>query len=255
MDLWTHYNHFIYTVSGKKMMQHPGKSRLLTEGSLVLLKKGAFCQGRFHDTDWRVIVFAIPDSYLQQLFMESGTHPSPAGPPIPPEPILDLNITDTTRAFFHSMIPYFTQQPAPPENLLELKFRELVFNLLATPQNAGLLAYMKSLHNNHRPPLLEIMEANYTYNLSLVEYARLAQRSLAAFKREFAEIFRTTPGKWLIQKRLDYARLLLDTTNKNINEIAGDSGFENTTHFIRVFKEKFGMPPLQYRKRASEQSF
>lgn len=100
-----------------------------------------------------------------------------------------------------------------------------------------------------KPYLDEIMELNYTFNLSLAEFAMIAQRSIATFKREFKENYNTTPGKWLTQKRLEHAKLLLNTSKKNVNEIAYDSGFENATHFSRVFKEKFGFSPLQYRKQ------
>ncbi len=93
------------------------------------------------------------------------------------------------------------------------------------------------------------MEANYTFNLSLAEFARIAHRSLASFKRDFKESFDTTPGKWLTEKRLEYAKLMLNTSKKRINEIAGESGFENVTHFSRVFKDRFGLSPLNYRKQ------
>jgi len=93
------------------------------------------------------------------------------------------------------------------------------------------------------------MESNYTFNLSLQEFSKISNRSLATFKREFTELFQTTPGKWLTEKRLQHAQMLLQTSEKNVNEIAYDSGFENNTHFNKIFKEKFGIPPLQYRKR------
>src|ERR1700709_1912253 len=70
VDLYSHFNHIIYTVSGKKMLNTPGKSHVLEEGSLVFLKKGAIKQGRFFDSDWVVIVFCVPDTYLQQLLKE-----------------------------------------------------------------------------------------------------------------------------------------------------------------------------------------
>jgi AraC-like DNA-binding protein len=105
------------------------------------------------------------------------------------------------------------------------------------------------MSDSHKPILHEIMEANYTFNLSLTEFAKIAHRSIATFKREFKENYHTTPGKWLTQKRLQHAQLLLNTSKKNVNEIAYDSGFENVTHFSRIFKEKFGFSPLQYRNK------
>ena len=47
------------------------------------------------------------------------------------------------------------------------------------------------------------------------------------------------------------ARLLL-VSNDPVNCIAHDVGFEDSNHFIRVFRQAFGMTPNQYRKRSQE---
>jgi AraC-like DNA-binding protein len=52
-----------------------------------------------------------------------------------------------------------------------------------------------------------------------------------------------------MQKRLDYASLLIGTSSKSINDIAFESGFENNSHFSRVFRDRFGVSPLQYKKQ------
>ena len=249
-DLYSHLNHIIYTTGGKKLLASPGKSYLLTEGKLVFLKKGAIRHGKFFNVDWRTIVFCVPDNYLQQLFQEYRAQSPLYSTSSPAEDVvIELSTNNTTHAYFYGLLPYFTQQPPPLENLLELKCRELVFNIFSHPGNTEILAYLKSISDCSKPPLAEIMEANYLYNLSLEELAKISQRSLTVFKKDFAEIFHSTPGKWLLQKRLDYARLLIASSQKNVNEIVYESGFESTTHFSRVFKERFGMAPLKYRKQ------
>ena len=180
----------------------------------------------------------LPDNYLQQVFKEYRSHlPLRDMPPVPSDMLVEINVNEVTRAFFYSIIPYFTQQEPLSESLLELKFRELIFNILSNPANSNFLAYVNNLNDSLKPSLQEIMESNYTFNLSLTEFARIAQRSLASFNREFRENYHTTPGKWLTQKRLNYAQHLLSTSRKNV------------THFSRVFKEKFGLSPLQHRKQ------
>lgn len=76
---------------------------------------------------------------------------------------------------FHSMIPYVIQSPPAPESLLELKFKELLFNLLINPQNNLLLSWILQLPEDDQLSLKTVMETNYTHNLSLHDFSRLAK--------------------------------------------------------------------------------
>ena len=93
------------------------------------------------------------------------------------------------------------------------------------------------------------MEEHFFFNLKLKEYAELSGRSLPTFNRDFIKTYGTTPGKWLKTKRLNYAKYLLETTDLNINELTIESGFENTSHFIRTFREHFNCAPLKFKKQ------
>src|ERR1051326_3596015 len=95
------------------------------------------------------------------------------------------------------------------------------------------------------------MEANFCFNLSLEEYAKLCHRSLSSFKREFQTLFEESPGKWLLQRRLEYSAKLLRDSPMNVTEMAFESDFEDVSHFSRVFKERFNVPPIAYRRDSS----
>ena len=60
------------------------------------------------------------------------------------------------------------------------------------------------------------------------------------------------PGKWLMEKKLERAKKLLLSDDRAVAHIAFESGFENTAHFSRIFKQKTGCTPLQFRKQAAE---
>jgi AraC family transcriptional regulator, exoenzyme S synthesis regulatory protein ExsA len=248
-SLYSQNNFIAWVVSGKRTFYQPGYTIEMTAEKCVFAKKGGWLAEKEPGDGWCVIVFFIPDNYLKQFIKEYRANlPLKNLQPSASRQIIELDVNEITRQFFHSMIPYFTQNPPPPENLLELKFRELVFNLLINPANTTLLQYACSIADSNKISLQEVMEANFTYNLSLSAFAAIAHRSLAGFKREFKEVFQTSPGKWLLHKRLDYAKMLLNTSARSVNEISFESGFENTTHFSRVFKEKFGASPLQFKK-------
>ena len=247
--LHSHLNQIGFTLSGKKTLHHGGKSWDATKEKSVFIRKAAYIQEMYESVGWEVLAFYFPDAFLKQVFVEHRQHlPLENLPPPPTDMLIEITLNETTRAFFYSIIPYFNQKTRPSESLLELKFKELLINILSDPSNASLLSYVSSLSDQTKLPIWQTMEANYMFNLTIAEYARMTDRSVASFKREFQEFYKSTPGKWLTNKRLEYAKLLLTTSKKNISEITYDSGFENVSHFSRIFKEKFGVSPLQYRK-------
>ena len=113
------------------------------------------------------------------------------------------------------------------------------------------LEFNRSTGNNIGLDLEKVMSENYLYNLKVEEFAKLCGRSLSAFKRDFKKVFSTTPSKWIKTKRLAYAKGLLIESNLNINEICFDSGFVNTSHFIKSFKEQYKISPHQFRSMLS----
>jgi AraC-like DNA-binding protein len=106
---------------------------------------------------------------------------------------------------------------------------------------------LNSPSNNSCKKLMQVMEKNFYLNLEIKEFAKLCGRSLSAFKRDFNFYFRTSPGRWLLARRLQHAHLLLNITDKRPSEIAYECGFENISHFCRAFKEKFGYSPSNSR--------
>lgn len=53
---------------------------------------------------------------------------------------------------------------------------------------------------------------------------------------------------YLTKLRLDHARQLLRETELSVKQIAGQSGFPNAVHFVRRFRERYGIPPGRYRE-------
>jgi AraC-like DNA-binding protein len=242
------YNMIVYVVSGRRIFHKDKKTWEMTEGVCAFVKKGTHISEREHEEAWCAMAFFIPDYFLKQLIDENkNSLPLSNLGESSIDHVLPLNVSEISKSFFYSMMPYFNQVPPPPENLIELKFKELVLSLL-TNENKRLLSYLNSLYNEKHPSMIDIMQNNFTFNLSLTDYANLACKSVPTFKREFKRIFNDTPAKWVTKKRLLMASELLENTNLSIGEITNQCGFENQAHFSRLFKEKTGKSPLQFRK-------
>jgi AraC-like DNA-binding protein len=139
----------------------------------------------------------------------------------------------------------------PSEDLLELKFRELLLVILTDPGNNELGDYLQDFSTPEYDPFQQVMEANCLFNLTLADFARLLNMSISSFKRHFHSIYRTNPGQWLLDQRLKNAYKLLVNSKKSISDLSFESGFADSTHFSHAFKKRFGISPLKYRRASS----
>jgi len=248
---WTDSDYLVHVLSGKKAWHTSDGVWMAEAGDTLFFRKGAAVIEQFFETDFCLLMFFIPDSLIRSTVRElAGTLAgnSPAGAPIKSAARVENDLT--LSAFFESMCAYFSGKEKPAEPLLRLKLKELIVSILTGRSNRALAAYFQSLARCEGPSVSEIMESNFRFNLSLDEYAALCHRSLSSFKRDFRQHFQEPPGKWLVRKRLDHAAALLHTTQMNVTEIAFESGFEDVSHFSRVFKDRFQLSPSTYRQAA-----
>jgi AraC family transcriptional regulator, exoenzyme S synthesis regulatory protein ExsA len=245
--LWTKYNYLFYVIDGRKAWHTARGSYDIQKDTCVFVRKGGAILEQFWDMGFCVLLFFIPDEFICET-LHSKTKPL-AKYEQQFEPVMLIESNEMLKGFFLSMSSYFNETRDPDPSLLELKFRELVLNIADNPINRDLLSYFCSLlHEPQSVRLARVMEDNFCYNLKLETYAELSNRSLSAFKRDFERRFRTTPGKWLLERRLNYALQLLSARNRNVSEAAFESGFESPAHFSRAFKSRFGKAPAEIKK-------
>ncbi|MFD8007116.1 GlxA family transcriptional regulator [Streptomyces mirabilis] len=84
--------------------------------------------------------------------------------------------------------------------------------------------------------------------MTLTELAEHSHMSLRTFARRFTEEVGMSPGRWLIQQRVDRARHLLEATDLPVDEIAGQVGFAGGTSLREHLHAAIGVSPLAYRR-------
>ena len=209
--LWWHDNFFSYAIAGEMVLKTLRGEYIFKAGNCIFAKKGSIIEEHHHiQEDFCELRVFVPDDFIRSVFQKYRLPLSAIENDEETDTLIPLTTNDVLEAYFHSLIPYFRQSAPPPESLLKLKFEELVVNILSNETHRSLKCFFSELCRSTRPSIKEIMEANFFSNLSLDEFARLCARSLSGFKQEFKNIFQTTPGKWLLEKRLEYSRYLLD---------------------------------------------
>lgn len=248
--MWSHHNYIVYVMEGRKIWHTAHGSYDLRKGSCVFVRNGATIVEQFFDAVFCIVLFFVPDDFISDVLK---TKSIPLGKTDKKyEPVIPIDNHETLDAFYQSMVPYFGNPKPPDPSLLELKFRELILAIADNPKNTEIQSYFSFLlHQPQTVSLQKIMDDNYCFNLKLEEYAQLSNRSLSAFKRDFQKHFNTTPGKWLLKKRLDHGMHLLSNAGKTVSEAAFESGFENPSHFSRSFRQYFGIAPTTVRQQIS----
>ncbi len=80
----------------------------------------------------------------------------------------------------------------------------------------------------------------------LKELAKISGLNEYQLKVGFKEIYGNTVFGYLLDHKLDHARVLLDSAKYQVNEVAYQIGYTNPSHFIAAFKKKYGITPKKY---------
>ena len=97
--------------------------------------------------------------------------------------------------------------------------------------------------------ILNYVEENYIFINSLSEIAEQFQVSESYLYKIFRQHYNTSPKKYLYDLKLNNACYRLENQTGTIRSIAAGSGFTCYEYFSRLFKEKKGCTPSEYRRQ------
>lgn len=119
------------------------------------------------------------------------------------------------------------------------------YELLASP---GFIQQTELQYSDRFSKVTEYIMRNFDKDISLPEAASVANMAVTTFCNFFKEHYRLTFVEYLNTIRIGYACKLLAEKNKNIVEVAYESGFKNLANFNRQYKKFKGMTPSEFRK-------
>lgn len=97
--------------------------------------------------------------------------------------------------------------------------------------------------------LVAWMQDHLDADLGVPALAARAHLSERQFGRAFAAEVGTTPAAYVERLRVERARLLLETTEAGVEEIARRTGFRSADVLRRAFARRVGVAPADYRAR------
>lgn len=128
------------------------------------------------------------------------------------------------------------------EFLLDLYAQELVYDLI---QIKGIQQIINLEHDNPIHKALKYIKENVRQPISISQLAYGLNMSETNFCNSFKKVMGITPKEYITNLKLTQAKEMLK--NQNVTEVAFDLGYENISHFIELFKNKYGITPKQYK--------
>lgn len=107
---------------------------------------------------------------------------------------------------------------------------------------------ISSIANESIDRAIRFMETHITENISLDELADEIGLSKYYMSRLFSRHIGMTPHRYFLNMRIQHAKKLLMTTHDSIEQVAEKCGFDSSSNFIRLFKQRTGMTPTAFRK-------
>ncbi|MEQ6168751.1 AraC family transcriptional regulator [Ekhidna sp. MALMAid0563] len=230
-----------YIYSGELTITYGSHTLTFVKGDTLLVPKNQLSRSTktpLHGEPFKCVSMALPEEQLREFYQNRTVLESWSENDLKERPILAHPLLE---GFFRSLIPYFDVRDDLPESLVSVKIHELLTIIDTVDKRAS--SVLGTFNEIGKIDLKKYMEEHYMYNLPLEKFAHLTGRSLTTFKSDFKKIFKQTPGKWLMEKRLNLAHHKLTREKQKATAVYLSAGFENLSHFSFAFKKAFGYSP------------
>lgn len=233
----------LIVLEGSVVLTYGKQKYTVEKNDMILLKKATAV--KYHkfgnvenDHIYDSLMFSIKDDLLKSFLSSSEVKVSK------PEGEIKTGVYPMNAclvAFAHSMKPYFFNDSVVHPGQLRLKIMELLYDVAEC--NRNMFLQILQLHEPVRTDIRNVVEQHYASPVSVSELAYLSGRSLSSFKRDFQNIYNVAPATWIREKRLEKAKDMLETTALSVSDVCYSLGFENVSHFSRIYKEFHGQAP------------
>jgi AraC family transcriptional regulator len=216
-----------------------------TVGALTTVPKGPVPFGRsLQKAD--ILYCAFGDPLLSAVSKElDGRLPSPVSPR---SGLHDHAVSEILHLLFAEVESGGASGTLYAESLAHALAVRFLFlgEYLPTPSHSTAILPQRKLRG-----IQELIENRLDTDLTLQELAAEIGYSRSHFLRMFRATTGMTPHRYVLKRRLERARHLLEGAELSIAEIAITCGFSSQAHLTLAFRKEFGITPTEYRRQLS----
>jgi AraC-like DNA-binding protein len=157
--------------------------------------------------------------------------------------VLKIEKSPKFEIFQSSVLSYLKTTTSNQESIIKLKLEEAFLNILESTSKDLFKGFLSSIYANNSFKIK--IEKEFDVDKNILLFAKEFHITDLAFRNKFKDTFGMTPKKWQNIKRLEKAKLLLETTDYNVTQVCQQSGFDNISWFIQAFKKEYNATPKQ----------
>jgi len=217
----------------------------LGAGSIIFRKKGSY--QIYPSFDYTSLLIFMENEFISGFLKEHVTTPGH---------LLNQRIEDSAHTFelndfINANVAEIIKHLQHPVQyaccIIKSAVHQIMLQLLATDRTQRFISRLHQIAGERKVDIIYFMEENFTRALSIAEMASETARSVSVFKKEFVDKLNMSPMKWQINRRLEYAHFLINTSLDPVSIVAYNAGFGNLSHFSKAYKKKYGVAPSRAR--------
>lgn len=223
----------VYVYQGSLTLSQAGTVTHAGRGSLILLQENIqalLVQNNSEPAELLLIrsTGELTDNFYRMIYRQTGAVQTVPG-----------KTMDTAA----EKLLYYMKYPADAANTrLVLIMTQFFTDILLDAMDRSALK-----HPEWFVSAIDYIEQNYQKEISVEQLAQYVQISAPHFHRLFLKYTGQSPYQYILEFRVQKAKLLLSDPVLQIKQIGREVGFHNVNHFIRHFKRLTGVTPGQYR--------
>ncbi len=135
------------------------------------------------------------------------------------------------------------------DGLIKAIATTLVIRMLRGSEGRPPISHTRQLGPADLEAVSRYVHAHLEGDLTVARLAALVELSPWHFSRLFKAATGSAPHQFVIEKRLEQARVLLDSTGRKLAAVAAEVGFASQGHLAAHFRKRFGVSPAEYTGR------
>jgi AraC-like DNA-binding protein len=227
-----------YITEGSGIFETSNGQFPVVPGSMLILRPGMWHRYKPDpNTGWNEHYIGFNGDFCSKLFHEGFFQTG--------KPVLYVGFQESLLKLFFEIIQLVKDEKTGHQQVAAANTILMLSKILSVVRNQEFAG--KTIERTIRKACLYFRE-NLNANVNIEQLATDLNVGYSYFRQMFRKYTGISPTQYHLSLRIQKAKDLLISTDQSFKEIAIDLGFESYFYFSRIFKDKTGKSPMEFRK-------